>query len=108
MVAEVLLVISLNLLIQVILKIDLEETAEMVAAVVARAQEAMVLPQELEDQEARLQATEEVVEALLLILLLNHLTLERQVVQLVQILVAVEAVQIQTTLQVPVVVVVEL
>ena len=52
MVAEVLLVISLNLLIQVILKIDLEETAEMVAAVVARAQEAMVLPQELEDQEA--------------------------------------------------------
>jgi len=51
-VAEVLLVISLHPLIQVILKIDLEETAEMVAAVVAHAQEAVVLFLELEEQEA--------------------------------------------------------
>ena len=47
-------------------------------------------------------------EALLLILFLDHLTLGRQVVVVVQTRVAVEAVQIQTTLQVPVVVVVEL
>jgi hypothetical protein len=51
-VAEVVLVILLPRLPQVILKLEPEEMADKAAAVVARAQEAVVLPQELEEQEA--------------------------------------------------------
>jgi hypothetical protein len=51
-VAEVVLVILLPRLPQVILKLEPEEMADKAAVVVARAQEAVVLPQELEEQEA--------------------------------------------------------